>query len=272
MPLLSSLEGDKSNGTEKGGTVKVENIAPVAEAAASNGNTSNGESTEAPPSYAPTDPLPAEPVDGPTAEQLSAAFSSLRLSEHPPRFPDEDTCLAHLKLLSTFHSLKEDIGYTDGLFNLWDAKCEALENRDESLAKMREKRWVLYIARAVERFEDWWTHCLCTLESNRRLEGKEMMANVVKFTDFPKLGSVQRWTTSILPPIGRLPNSRQCRPANVLRCPHGLARIHAQPQKLPRRLYAIRIERSLGYRYALASSQRSNRYQLQLQRPAVRTG
>jgi hypothetical protein len=143
-------------------------------------------------------------MDGPTAEALSAAFSSLRLSETPPDFPTADTCLAHLKLLSAFHALKEDVGYTDGLFNLWDAKCELLDNRDETLAKMREKRWVLYVARAVERFEDWWLQVLCNMEEGQatRLEGKEMRANVMEFMEFTKRGRVQRWTTSMLPPIG----------------------------------------------------------------------
>jgi len=193
MPLGFSLKGDKSTGVSPPDEKKPENAAPVAAAA---------NSKEAPPSYSATDPVNAEPIDGPTAEQLSAAFSSLHLSDTPPAFPDTEHCLAHLKLLSAFHALKEDIGYTDGLFNLYDAKCELLDNRDEALAKMREKRWVLYIARAVERFEDWWLQVLCNMEQSKRLEGKEMVANVLKFTDFTKRGRVHRWTTSMLPPIG----------------------------------------------------------------------
>jgi hypothetical protein len=196
--LRDSLKGEKSNGTSV--AQEQENVAPVAAAADSNGDSSNN--NEALPTYAVTDPLPAQPVDGPTAEALSAAFSSLQLSDTAPDFPDTDTCLAHLKLLSTFHTLKEDVGYTDGLFNLWDAKCELLDNRDESLAKMREKRWVLFIARAVERFEDWWLQVLCNNEEARRLEGKEMRANVLKFMEFTKRGQVRKWTTSMLPPIG----------------------------------------------------------------------
>jgi len=194
--LKDSLKGEVSNGT----SVQPENVAPVAAAANGNGESSNNEAL---PSYAVNDPLP-EPIDGPTAEALSAAFSSLRLSDNPAAFPDTDTCLAHLKLLSTFHVLKEDIGYTDGLFNLWDAKCELLDNRDESLAKMREKRWVLYIARAVERFETWWLNVLCNREVSKRLEGQEMRANVLKFMEFTKRGRVQKWSTSMLPPIGMI--------------------------------------------------------------------
>ena len=199
--LKDSLKGEKSNGTS---AWQQENVAPVATAAVHNGDSSNN--NDALPTYAVTDPLPAAPppLDAPTAEALSAAFSSLRLSETPPDFPQTDTCLAHLKLLSAFHALKEDVGYTDGLFNLWDAKCELLDNRDETLAKMREKRWVLFVARAVERFEDWWLQVLCNMEEGQatRLEAKEMRANVMKFMEFTNRGRVQRWTTSMLPPIG----------------------------------------------------------------------
>jgi hypothetical protein len=210
MPLglskfKDSLKGEKSNGNGTAPDQQQENAAAAAAANLNgNGNGDSPDNNEALPTYAVTDPLPAapEPIDGPTAEALSAAFSSLRLSDAPPAFPDTDSCLAHLKLLSTFHALKEDVGYTDGLFNLWDAKCELLDNREESLAKMREKRWVLFIARAVERFEDWWLNVLCYGEEARRLEGKEMVATSLKFMEFTKRGRVQKWTTSMLPPIG----------------------------------------------------------------------
>jgi hypothetical protein len=248
MPLgfeRFSLKGDKSTGLSA--QRAEENAAPVAAAASSK---------EAPPSYAVTDPV--QPIDGPTAEQLSAAFSSLRLSDLPPAFPTTDHCLAHLKLLSAFHALKEDVGYTDGLFNLWDAKCELLDNRDEALAKMREKRWVLYIARAVERFEDWWLKDLCNRENSKRLECKEMMANVLKFTDFTKRGRALHWTVSMLPPLGMGPLFAVILYANTSRCPHGMARIHAESSKLPRRLSKIRAERPMGYWYSMVCSQHCN--------------
>ena|SRR6187402_2208173 len=158
-----------------------------------------------PPSYQPIDP--ANNADVPSADELSAAFISLKLGDTPLPFPEADQCLAHLKLLSAFHGLKEDIGYTDGLFGLWDSKCEIAGDRDQALAKMREKRWALYIARAVERFEDWWLQVLCNMEECRRLEGKEMVASVLKFTDFTKRGRVKQWTTTMLPPIGMIPSS-----------------------------------------------------------------
>jgi hypothetical protein len=257
--LKDSLKGDKSVGTsvEK----QQENVAPVAAAAATANSNGEASNNEALPTYALTDPLPAQPIDGPTAEALSAAFSSLRLSDTPLALPDTDTCLAHLKLLSTFHALKEDVGYTDGLFNLWDAKCELLDNREESLAKMREKRWVLFIARAVERFEDWWLQVLCNAEDAKRLEGKEMRANVLKFMEFTKRGRVQKWTTSMLPPIGMKPLcSLAIGFTDTHRCSYGMARLYAESSKLLGRLHQVWTERSMGDWYAMACSQCCHRY------------
>ncbi|TVY75725.1 Glycine-rich domain-containing protein, partial [Lachnellula suecica] len=195
-----SLKGEKHDSDTENGPVTPAKVAPptpskeapppVAKIAP------NPPAKEQPPTYAANDP-----ANDPSPEELSRAFSSLRLSEQPLAFPDSDQCLAHLKLLYVFHSLKEDVGYTDGLFNLWNGACERAHNRDEAIAKMREKRWALYIARAVERFQTWWIKVLCTIEPAKRLEGKEMVSNNSRFTEFTSRGAVQKWTVGMLPPI-----------------------------------------------------------------------
>jgi len=68
--------------------------------------------------------------------------------------------------------------------------------------RVREKRWVLYIARAVERFEDWWLNILCNGEEAKRLEGKEMRANVLKFMEFTRGDGYRNGQRACLPPIG----------------------------------------------------------------------
>jgi hypothetical protein len=171
-------------------------------------------STEAPPAFTQTSPAPPGSEEqlpnyrvedgnpsGATAEELSSAFSSLNVGDLPTK-PTPDTCLAHLKLLHTFHSLKEDIGFNDGLFGIWDAKAELSETRDETLSKMRDKRWALYIARAVERFEAWWLEVLCPLNNAQRLECKNMDSQFLPFSAFPDNGTPMRWTGDMLPPLG----------------------------------------------------------------------
>jgi hypothetical protein len=233
MPLLeklASLKGEKTP-IDKSAMLP-ENTAPVAAA-----------NKDAPPSYAINDPVDSA---GPTEAELNAAFASLNISSTPKDFPDADTCLAHLKLLSTFNTLKEDIGYTDGLFGLWDARCEMVENRDETLAKMREKRWALYIARAVDRFQDWWLNVLVNMEPSRRIEGKEMVATNADFVSFTARGVPRQWTTAMLPPIGGY-SIISIDQANNYRCPHGLAFIHAQSSRLRRGLYSIWSQGFMGH-------------------------
>lgn len=163
---------------------------------------------------------------------MNAAFSNLTIPDSSPAMPTADFCLVHLKLLCAVHTLKEDIGYTDGLFGLWDAKCEVLEGkqREEALAKTREKRWALYIARAVERFEDWWIEILCPREHGKRLEGKEMVSTNKAFTLFTEYGSAKKWTPAMLPPLGKLRRDFDfsTQSANVSRCPYGLAFFYAK--------------------------------------------
>jgi hypothetical protein len=159
-------------------------------------------SKEAPPAYTATEP---EGPPGPSLEELNAAFSNLALPDAAPALPTADHCLAHLKLLNSFHALKEDIGYSDGLFGLRDERCEVLEGkeRDEALSKMREKRWALYVARAVERFEVWWLKVLVALEKSKRLEVREMTSASSEYAAFTETNRAWKWTANMLPPIGR---------------------------------------------------------------------
>ncbi|WYZ44591.1 hypothetical protein EsH8_VII_001027 [Colletotrichum jinshuiense] len=140
---------------------------------------------------------------------LTAAFSSLRLATQ--RDPDVDSCLAHLKLLFAIQTLKEDIGYTNGLWDLWDIRAGPAPDSDEGsskdaqdrlkkfLAMLREKRWAIFLTRAVDRYETWWK----TLSSDRLRE--EEMGNINKFSDkystFPEGIEDFPWTVDVLPPL-----------------------------------------------------------------------
>ncbi|CAG8952851.1 hypothetical protein HYFRA_00007564, partial [Hymenoscyphus fraxineus] len=154
-------------------------------------------SKEAPPSYEAQDPI----TNGPTQEELCSAFANLHIPSEATA-PTTETCLAHLKLLHCFHALKEDVGYTDGLFGIWDARAELAENREDTLGKIREKRWSIYIARAVERFEDWWMKFLCPLDTSERLECKNMVQTNSMFAGFAvtEMNTIN-WTREMLPPI-----------------------------------------------------------------------
>ncbi|KAI1082080.1 hypothetical protein F5B20DRAFT_534317 [Whalleya microplaca] len=165
-----------------------------------------GGNSEAPPQYAVEDGNPPSTA----VDELNSAFSSLNLS---PVTADlsPDTCLAHLKLLSAFESLKEDIGYNDGLWGIFDSRAlskqdreaRAVENRlkleDETgkrLVSLREKRWALYIARAVDRYETWWN----ALSTNWLTE-QDMETDSEKYSSFANKSQALRWSNVMLPPI-----------------------------------------------------------------------
>lgn len=153
-------------------------------------------------------PLPSKgkcaalPGTLPDLDELNSAFSNLNISQTALPFPDEDHCFAHLKLLNAFYNLKEDVGYTDGLFGLWNSRYEAADDREAVFARLREKRWVLFVARAAERFEIWWTNVLCVRETAQRLATKDMDRKNVLFIEFPMQGQPQVWDESMLPPLG----------------------------------------------------------------------
>lgn len=187
---------------------------------------SDGEGSEAPPSYCEgnggisPDQAPTSPTEG-----LNTTF------DHSMNFtPDlveisswdsnitHDTCLVHLRLLAAFQSVKEDVGYTDGIWGLFDSRVlsqqdkksktvdngQKLEDKTvKRLAELREKRWALFVARAVDRYEAWWTAL-----SKKHLTEKNMQGHYEEGSDstiygaFTSRGTPLQWAEHILPPLG----------------------------------------------------------------------
>ena len=195
----------------------------------------NGSLHEAPPAYAAVQPgqhPPASAPSPPDVVDITAAFSSLDISP-TPQDPTVETCLAHLKLLYALQSLKEDVGYTDGLWNIWDSRADdpdsdiATELRDDRLppsaaaavdlsgpraekdrvapaelrkirlSKIREKRWALFVARAVDRYEAWWNVFPKTMLREADMNDK----SGAKYHGFVNETEYLRWTEDMLPPL-----------------------------------------------------------------------
>lgn len=173
------------------------------------------------------------------AANLTAAFDNLRLSAHPGN-PQVDTCLAHLKLLFAFQWMKEDVGFTDGLWGLDDDLAGPIdpilkrrpEKRDEkgaekktgnenetadqepsvkekmrnknleTLSEIREKRWALFVARAVDRYEAWW-QAMVKITNARPLKESDMTTGSAKYSEFPSnIDGTMHWDENMLPPLG----------------------------------------------------------------------
>ena len=133
---------------------------------------------------------------------ITAAFSKLNLA--PSAKPTSDVCIAHLKLLEAFHQLREDVACEDGLFGIRDAFADAAQSdqpRAQLLAKIREKRWQVYVTKASQRFERWWITCVEPNEEKDRLLAQSKMSSI--FEQSPDRGGQLEWSKDELPPLGQ---------------------------------------------------------------------
>ena len=148
-----------------------------------------------PPAYAQDDPHPH-------VSDITAAFYKLNLV--PTTKPTPDLCIAHLKLLEAFHQLRQDVACEDGLFGIKDVFADAApsdQERAKLLAKIREKRWQVYVTKASKRFERWWTTCVEPNEERDRLLGQSKMPTI--FKESPDHGGRLEWRKDDLPPLGQ---------------------------------------------------------------------
>ena len=186
--------------------------------------TSEPSNGEAPPNYlAATSTVPDAATDLPSDIDLTSSYASLSLSPtYTVGGPDVDTCLAHLKFLHAVDNLKEEVGYSDGLFGIWDNRAvwdtEILHGaalppgvkldrlgKDErtrlALSRLREKRWAIYLARAVDRYEAWWS---AMTKGKVMLTEEDMMTpRHPKYALFTTHGTPLRWSRDSLPPLGK---------------------------------------------------------------------
>lgn len=96
-----------------------------------------------------------------------------------------DECIVHLKLLSAIAILRNSIKGTDQLFGIHDSDAGYFadpQKQVQAAARIREKRWAVYVARAVDRFTVWWQTCV----PNGPAEAKLI------------------WSPNMMPPLGQL--------------------------------------------------------------------
>ncbi|KAK2601781.1 hypothetical protein QQS21_004665 [Conoideocrella luteorostrata] len=183
----------------------------------------SGQEPAPPPAYTqldsggPAEAARSQPTDN---IDITAAFEHLRIDEEASKEGlRQENCIAHLKLLHAIHELKEDVGYTDGLFGLYDSqavedancldldtihigkgvKIEELDKIKVALSKIREKRWALFVARAVDRYEVWWKSMHGTNYLNE--DAMEKRASE-EYSHFPTQSVyVRKWKEDELPPL-----------------------------------------------------------------------
>lgn len=176
---------------------------------------------EAPPSYTTATEDVLDATDPSQNIDVTTAFANLSLSSGPSTGgPNVDTTLAHLKLLHAIDTLKEDVGYTDGLYGIFDSRAkwdteilhgaalppgvqlDKLGGSDKeklALSRLREKRWAIFLARAVDRYEAWWN----AMARNKTMLTEEDMStpDSPKYLAFSTSGKPLGWTRDSIPPL-----------------------------------------------------------------------
>jgi hypothetical protein len=143
-----------------------------------------------PPPYSPA----TQAVD---VTQTRSPNTSHRVTQGGLARPGEtvaiDECIIHLKLLSVMANLRNSIRGTDELFGIRNSEAGNFSDprkQTQAVMRIQEKRWAVYVARAVDRFTDWWQHCLPNLNACR----------VSALNDLPEAKIA--WSANMMPPIG----------------------------------------------------------------------
>lgn len=153
-----------------------------------------------PPSFVDDQTDQPPPYD---VERLALELPKLQFSA-PPRFSSHDpvqrdTVVAHLKLLAVLADLRDFISNDDGLFGLFDSEADKFpDSLNEAKAKIREKRWAVYTARAVDRYTQWWFTCLPMSRPYITIKDLENS----NYEEIVNCEMSVLWSAERLPPIG----------------------------------------------------------------------
>lgn len=141
----------------------------------------------------------------------TAGFANLDLSDVPSsENPTIDETIAHLKTLECFYRLRQAVSSTDGLFGIYHAtvidiaRSSSLANSeeaDELLPKLAEKRWAIYVSRAVDRFHAWIFHAApATIRPTLPLPERDGTNNIPTGPEYVKL-PMRPIGASNMPPV-----------------------------------------------------------------------
>ncbi|KAH9828316.1 large-conductance mechanosensitive channel [Teratosphaeria destructans] len=153
----------------------------------------------------------SEPPPGYDAEHtiqppdVTVGFSNLSLSnKNKDGFPSPNECTAHLKLLECFYRLRQKVGSIDGLYGIHDSVVTKSgvaidDNASGLLAKLAEKRWAIFVSRAVYRFEAW---ILALLPQAHMITIRELVAGARsgRLLDRPATAPLQ-FSKNNMPPV-----------------------------------------------------------------------
>jgi hypothetical protein len=109
-----------------------------------------------PPPYSPQPPASDSGTQDVSSRSLPK-HEDLDFQSSPLEIPTPAECIAHLKLLHAFAKLRHEIGNYDGLFGISMETVDVNDIDTHTMAeRIRDKRWSVFVTKAVARFEKWW--------------------------------------------------------------------------------------------------------------------
>ena len=150
-----------------------------------------------------------------TEEDLRDVTSALQKLTFEPKgsnreLPSSDECIAHLKFLTALAQLRQEISEQDGLFGIEDESAALFPlpangsvPKEHVLIKIREKRWAVYVTRAVDRFYKWWDICVPRYAVGTGHDGHLTMPDMLGGLQVGilKKGRPLSWSEDKMPPL-----------------------------------------------------------------------
>ncbi|KAK2756990.1 hypothetical protein FQN54_004958 [Arachnomyces sp. PD_36] len=161
------------------------------------------EKPEPPPAYSRQRP---SKKDDQTLQPVRPLNLSVTAGSETATTATKDECIAHLKLLAAFADLRDTIGKSDELFGISNRVIEMYSKKDkmnEVAAVLSEKRWAVYVTRAVERFTVWWQKCVpkCGVDGlDSTLTVKDVEQGKI-LEEGPDCRVKIEWTPATMPPL-----------------------------------------------------------------------
>ena len=138
---------------------------------------------------------------GPPTHSETVGRPSKTCAAPASRTVSADECAAHLELLELFADLRDGVAHHDGLFGLWNVTASSRGTQNRDLGELREKRWAVYVARAVDRFEAWYSACVRKEEINSKIAAITVHAVNRQNLHFARDRAVAEWAPERLPPL-----------------------------------------------------------------------
>ncbi|KAL4951989.1 hypothetical protein BDW69DRAFT_201032 [Aspergillus filifer] len=107
-------------------------------------------------------------------------------------------CIAHLKFLAALSDLRDTVTSQSNLFDIPDPSQAVFgEHINEAWALVKEKRWAVYTAKAVDRYTAWWNACVPQSRSRPTTE----TLYTPEYNDITVCDRPLAWTPAELPPL-----------------------------------------------------------------------